>query len=196
MDRKQALARGLDPQSPPLGEISGLAAGPAISQSLRCGRSSCPTFRRCGLSGISQTPWIPRRRNGFWQSTCTSCEMQPGSLRERSTCSMQERSTASKESSRARILPVTRIMPMRPPARAPANRCVSADRQSGTTVRASREARHRPHSRFDRDVTQAPINDVFAVTLPKRRCGAHLFGPAAFSAARSAASGDPAARSA
>src|SRR5882757_663896 len=36
--------------------------------------------------------------------------MQPGSLRERSTCSRLSRRTSSNVSSRARMLPVTRIM--------------------------------------------------------------------------------------
>jgi hypothetical protein len=50
------------------------------------------------------------KRRGFWQSTCTSWEIQPSSFRERSTCSGHERRTSSNDSSRARILPATRII--------------------------------------------------------------------------------------
>ena len=40
-------------------------------------------------------------RSGFSQSTCTACEMQPGSPRERCTCSRLSLRTSPKESSRA-----------------------------------------------------------------------------------------------
>src|ERR1700738_5516440 len=46
-------------------------------------------------------------RSGFSQSTCTACEMQPGSWRERRTCSRLHLLTSLKESSRAVTLPVT-----------------------------------------------------------------------------------------
>jgi hypothetical protein len=44
---------------------------------------------------------------------CTSCEMQPGSVRERSTCSRHEASTSLKASSRAKM-PVARIISLPP----------------------------------------------------------------------------------
>src|SRR5437899_4183375 len=49
-------------------------------------------------------------RSGFSQSTWTACEMQPGSVRERWTCSRLNLRTSSKLSARVVTLPVTTIM--------------------------------------------------------------------------------------
>ena len=48
--------------------------------------------------------------SGFSQSTCTACEMQPGSFRERCTCSRLNLRTSFKEFCRAVTLPVTTII--------------------------------------------------------------------------------------
>src|SRR5277367_3911632 len=50
------------------------------------------------------------RRSGLSQSTCTACEMHPGSVRERCTCSRLSFFTSSNESGRAVTLPVTTII--------------------------------------------------------------------------------------
>src|SRR5689334_8955364 len=48
--------------------------------------------------------------SGSSQSTCTACEMQPGSVRERYTCCRLSRRTSSNVSDLAVTLPVTTIM--------------------------------------------------------------------------------------
>ena len=53
-------------------------------------------------------------RSGFSQSTCTACEMHPGSVRERCTCSRLSSRTSPNVSGRAVTLPVTRIIARSP----------------------------------------------------------------------------------
>src|SRR5436190_6916368 len=66
--------------------------------------------------------------SGSSQSTWTACEMQPGSVRERCTCSRLSLRTSSKVSFRAVTLPVTTIILRSPCSWGCASRCRDVDR--------------------------------------------------------------------
>src|SRR5215470_16398951 len=66
---------------------------------------------KCAASAARSTHCsINTSLSEFSQSTCTACEMQPDSVRERCTCSRLSRRTSSKVSCRAVTLPVTMII--------------------------------------------------------------------------------------
>src|SRR5215475_15087271 len=77
----------------------------ARTKSREAGTAKC-------VSNAARSAHCSKKTNfsGFSQSTCTACEMQPGSVRERCTCSRLSLRTSSNVSGFALTLPVTTIM--------------------------------------------------------------------------------------
>src|SRR5437764_6898501 len=77
----------------------------ALTKSREAGTAKCVSSAARSAHCSKKTSF-----SGFSQSTCTACEMQPGSVRERCTCSRLSFLTASRLPCFAVTLPVTTIM--------------------------------------------------------------------------------------